>query len=115
MQNFDFVSDLHKMSRILPARLVFITGYGNTENVFYCLSNIAVDQLACEKSLSYGKIRRRFSLNSDGHYGSFSPRIWQLLILQDLIANTCETLSISEYQFSCFSLPFLSYSEFTTA
>ena len=37
MQNLDFVSDLHKMSRILPAPLVFITGYGNIENVFYCL------------------------------------------------------------------------------
>jgi len=26
------------MSRILPAPLVFISGYANTENVFYCLT-----------------------------------------------------------------------------
>ena len=37
MQTLDFVSGLHKiMSRILL--LVFISGYANTENVFYCLN-----------------------------------------------------------------------------
>ena len=33
MQNLDFVSDLHKMSRILPTPLVFITGY-ETQKTF---------------------------------------------------------------------------------
>ena len=28
------------LSRILPAPLVFISGYANTENVFYCLNSI---------------------------------------------------------------------------
>ena len=38
MQTLDFVSGLHNLlSRILPTPLVFISGYANTENVFYCL------------------------------------------------------------------------------
>ena len=28
------------MSRILPTVLVFISGYANTENVFYCLNGL---------------------------------------------------------------------------
>ena len=32
------------MSRILPTPLVFISGYANTENVFYCLSIKPVDR-----------------------------------------------------------------------
>ena len=31
---------LAQLSRILPTRLVFISGYANTENVFYCLNDV---------------------------------------------------------------------------
>ena len=33
------------MSRILPTPLVFISGYANTENVFYCLNTIKLPYL----------------------------------------------------------------------
>ena len=35
------------MSRILPTPLVFISGYANTENVFYCL-NVEIKTRTCE-------------------------------------------------------------------
>ena len=38
IQTLDFISGLHKLSRILQTPLVFISGYANTENVFYCLN-----------------------------------------------------------------------------
>ena len=38
IQTLDFVSGLHKLSQILQTPLVFISGYANTENVFYCLN-----------------------------------------------------------------------------
>ena len=38
IQTLDFVSGLHKLSRILQTSLVFISGYGNMKNVFYCLN-----------------------------------------------------------------------------
>ena len=37
------------LSRILPTPLVFISGYANTENVFYCLSITHVLQASWQK------------------------------------------------------------------
>ena len=44
-----------KLSRILPAPLVFISGYANTENVLYCLN---VKQEGCIKTS--GQLQGRF-------------------------------------------------------
>ena len=38
IQTLDFVSGLHKLSRILQTSLMFISGYANMKNVFYCLN-----------------------------------------------------------------------------
>ena len=37
MQTLDFVSGLHNCLEFSQPPLVFISGYANTENVFYCL------------------------------------------------------------------------------
>ena len=41
LQTLDFVSGVHNcLESVLPAPLVFLSGYANTENVFYCLIQI---------------------------------------------------------------------------
>jgi len=49
------------MSRILPTPLVFISGYANTENVFYCLTSLKVFLLASEWLTSILQFRNTFS------------------------------------------------------
>ena len=39
MQTLDFVSGLHNCLEFSQTFLVFISGYANTENVFYRLNN----------------------------------------------------------------------------
>ena len=38
IQTLDFISGLHKLSQILQTSLMFISGYANMKNVFYCLN-----------------------------------------------------------------------------
>ena len=39
MQTLDFVSGLRNYLEFSQPRLVFLSGYANTENLFYCLTS----------------------------------------------------------------------------